>query len=115
MTFNTVSKRITGQILLVGPFCAPGFCKAVSNPWPTLIYLCFAKMLLRDSAMSSCNSGEAYFRSSGLQSVWMPLATSYLAVDVSKGLWLPMNGSNFDFSGHWNVLWSGLLWCCKLC
>ena len=65
MTFRSIIKKITGRRLLVGPFGLPGLCKAVSNPWPNLIYLCFAKMLLRDSAMRSFTSVAAYFRSSG--------------------------------------------------
>ena len=109
MTFRSIIKKITGRRLLVDPFALPGFWKAVNNPWPLLIYLCFAKMLLRDSAMRSCNSGGAYFRSSGgiwsylesllFWSLWMLLATSSLFIRVSRGLELLMGDSSFDSFG----------------
>ena len=65
LTFRSTIKKINVRRLLVGSFGLPGFCKAVSNPWLTLIYSCFAKMLLTDPVMRSCSSSWACFRSSG--------------------------------------------------
>ena len=106
MTFRSIIKTITRRRYFVDPFGLPVFCKAVSNPWPTLIYSCFAKMLLRDSAMRSCYSVGAYFRSSGglwsypgallFWSLRMLLTTSSLVLGVSRGLGLPMSGSSYD-------------------
>ena len=109
ITFRIIIKGITGRRLLVGPSRLQGFCKAVTNLWPTLIYSCFAKMLLEESAMKSCNSVGTYFRSSGgiwtypgallFRSLRMLLAISSSVVGVSRGLGLSINGSSFDSLG----------------
>ena len=106
MTFHSTVKRNTGRRLLIGSFSLSGFYEAVSNLWPTLIYLCFAKMLLRDSAMRSYNSVRAYFRSSGVFDHIQELCccrvcecfltTSFLVIGVSRGLILPTNVPSFD-------------------
>ena len=120
MTFYGNIKRITGWRLLFGTFGLTGFCKAVGNPWPTLMYSCFTKMLLGDSARSPCNSDEAHFR---VQVVFDHIK-ELCCFGVCEcfwllHLWLQVYQKVLDYrwmvavlipSRRWNVLLIGLLW-----